>query len=71
MPIENELKESIETVTHESNQSDELTSKLVALANALVDGEVTIERRESLATRLELIFESVKVDVPEEPSEDD
>jgi len=65
MSIDQRIKDAISESVGDHNQSENLTTKIIAWLEALADGNETLEDKEKVAKHLELIYRKTKVNISE------
>ena len=65
MSIDQRIKDAIGESVADHNQSQILTSKIIAWLEVLAEGNETLEDKEKVAKHLDLIYEATKVNASE------
>jgi hypothetical protein len=65
MSIDQRIKDAIGESVADHNQSENLTSKIIAWLEALADGNETLEDKDKVDQHLELIYAETKVNISE------
>lgn len=63
MSIDPRIQEAIRDSVRAHNQPENLTTKIIAWLNALVDGNENLEQKEKVAQHVDLIYEETKVNI--------
>lgn len=69
--LDKKIRHAIQGATKESGQGRELAQKIGAWMEALVKGNESLEDKDSVHRRIELLYESTQLNEHEEDSHDD
>ncbi|HLA95618.1 MAG TPA: CxC ATPase DNA modification system associated small protein [Pyrinomonadaceae bacterium] len=65
MSIDQRIKDAIGESVADHNQSENLTTKIIAWLEALADGNETLENKDKVDQHLELIYAETRVNISE------